>query len=38
VEAQRGSYSLRVAGMMLTVIPLAMSAISGMVWVVWNLS
>jgi len=38
VEAQRGSYSLRVAGMMLTVIPLAMSAISGVVWVVWNLS
>jgi len=38
VEAQRGSYSLRVAGMMLTLIPLAMSAVSGVVWVVWNLS
>ena len=38
VEARRGSYSLRVTGMMLTVIPLAMSAISGVVWVVWNLS
>ena len=38
VEVQRGSYSLRVAGMMLTVIALAMSAISGVVWVFWNLS
>ena len=38
VEARRGSYSLRVTGMMLTLIPLAMSAISGVVWVVWNLS
>ncbi len=37
-EVQRSSYSFRVTGMMLTVISLTMSAISGVVWVVWNLS
>ena len=37
-EVQRSSYSFRVTGIMLTVISLTMSAISGVVWVVWNLS
>ena len=36
-EAQSGSHRGRVVGMILTLIPLAASAISGVIWVVWNL-
>jgi hypothetical protein len=31
------SYQQRVIGMMLTMISLAASAISGVVWIIWNL-
>jgi uncharacterized membrane protein YecN with MAPEG domain len=36
-ELRSGSYRQRVLGMMLTMIALTASAISGVVWVVWNL-
>ena len=36
-ELRSGSYQQRVLGMMLTMISLAASAISGVVWIVWNL-
>jgi uncharacterized membrane protein YecN with MAPEG domain len=36
-EAQSGGHRGRVVGMILTLIPLAASAISGVIWVVWNL-
>ena len=36
-EARSGSHRGRVVGMILTLIPLAASAISGVIWVVWNL-
>ena len=37
-EVQRGSHSLQVIGMMLTIVSPAMSAIRGLVWEGWNLS
>jgi len=36
-ELRSGSYQQRVLGMMLTMISLGASAISGLVWIVWNL-
>ena len=36
-ELRSGSYQQRVIGMMLTMISLAASAISGVIWIVWNL-
>jgi uncharacterized membrane protein YecN with MAPEG domain len=36
-ELRSGRYQQRVLGMMLTMISLGASAISGVVWIVWNL-
>ena len=36
-ELRSESYQQRVIGMMLTMISLAASAISGVVWIIWNL-
>jgi uncharacterized membrane protein YecN with MAPEG domain len=36
-ELRSGSYRQRVLGMMLTMISLGASAISGVIWIVWNL-
>ena len=36
-EPQFGTYRLRVLGMMLTLSALSLSALSGVIWVIWNL-